>query len=350
MGKRALVISGGGAKGAYAVGALQHIVGQHGLKFDLAAGTSTGGLIVPLILADELDLLTHVYSNVETKDILKPRRNISRVFRSTSLHKVDPLARQIDHAVTQERVDRLLGDPTKELFITTVNLQTQKTVYFHTSNSARTSSPDTELVRIRDRDTMLRAVLATACIPFFMPPVNIPKGSNQQYLDGGVRDVTPLQIALDNGATEIYVIIMTPVEKAPKESKYSRSLDILQRTTDLFSSEVMLNDVREANRRSETTLYMDALKRRIKNRFSLSDQELEELFTLNDPALPNPNPFAGMEGVRIITIRPQTGDEVPGGTLDFNPERMRRMIVAGRKKAEEVMGPAPTPPDEPLIA
>ena len=348
MGKRALVISGGGAKGAYAVGALQHIVGKHRLKFDLAAGTSTGGLIVPLVLADELDLLTHVYSNVETEDIIKPRKNISRVLRSTSLHKVDPLARQIDHTVTQDRVDRLLSRTDQELFITTVNLQTQKTVYFHTSETARTSSPDAELVRIRDRDTMLRAILATACIPFFMPPVNIPKGSNQQYLDGGVRDVTPMQIALDNGATEIYVIIMTPVEKAPRQTKFSRSLDILQRTTDLFSSEVMLNDVREAHRRSETTLYIEALKQRVRNRFSLSDQEIDELFNINDANLPNPNPFANMDGVRIITIRPQTGDEVPGGTLDFNKTRMRRMIEAGRKKAEEVLGPPP--PDEPLIA
>ena len=337
MAKRALVISGGGAKGAYAVGALQHIVGRLGVTFDLAAGTSTGGLIVPLILVDELDLLTHVYSNVETKDILKPRRFLfTSLAKASSLYSVEPLAQQIRKSVTQERVDKLLGSG-KELFITTANIQSQKTTYFHTSPTATTTNPEAELIRITDREAMLRAVLATACIPLFMPAIDIPGGSDLQYVDGGVRDVTPIQIAIDNGATEIYCIVMTPVEKKPATKRYKTSVEILERTTDLFSAEVMLNDVENAKRHSADSLYVEALRKKVQSQFNLSDQELDDLFTINDPALPSPNPFKDRPGVKIITIRPQTGDEVPGGTLDFNKERMRAMIEAGRKKAEEVL-------------
>ena len=345
MGKRALVISGGGAKGAYAVGALKHIVNTLGITFDLAAGTSTGGLIVPLVLLGEMDTLEHVYSNVETKDILKPKRYLfNALAKATALNSVEPLAKQIRKAVTQERVDKLLAMSNKELFITTVNIQSQRTVYFHTSDTAKTSNPEAQLIRMRDRESMLRAILATACIPFFMPAIDIPGGSDQQYLDGGVRDVTPVQIAIDNGATEIYCIVMTPVKKKVDQVRYKTAVDILQRTTDLFSSEVMLNDIQQANRHSEDTMYVEALRKKVQARFNLSDQELDDLFTINDPTLPNPNPFADRPGVKIITIRPETGDDVPGKTLDFNPTRMRKMIKAGHKKAVEVLGPGERQP------
>ena len=339
MGKRALVISGGGAKGAYAVGALQHIVGTLGITFDLAAGTSTGGLIVPLILLGELELLKHVYSNVETKDILKPKRFIfNPLARATALNDVGPLAKQISKTVTQDRVDRLLAS-NKELFVTTVNVQSQKTVYFHTSATARSSNPDVDLIRMTDRETMLRAVLATACIPFFMPAIDIPKGSDQQYLDGGLRDVTPLQIAIDNGATEIYCIVMSPEKKKPARKRFKTAVDILQRTTDLFSAEVMLNDVQQAMHHSQKTLYVEALRKKVQQRFNLSDDEVNDLFTINDAALPHSNSFENSAGVKIIMIRPETGDEVPGGTLDFVKERMLAMIAAGHQKAIDVLGP-----------
>ena len=44
--KRALVISGGGSKGAFAVGALKNLIRERNLTFDVVAGTSTGAAIV----------------------------------------------------------------------------------------------------------------------------------------------------------------------------------------------------------------------------------------------------------------------------------------------------------------
>ncbi len=47
---RALVISGGGSKGAFAVGIVKRLLENYpNLKFDMYVGTSTGSLIVPLL-------------------------------------------------------------------------------------------------------------------------------------------------------------------------------------------------------------------------------------------------------------------------------------------------------------
>src|SRR5205823_11947500 len=42
--RRALVLSGGGAKGSWQVGACQHLIVERGLWFDVIAGVSTGAV------------------------------------------------------------------------------------------------------------------------------------------------------------------------------------------------------------------------------------------------------------------------------------------------------------------
>ena len=54
MSKRALVISGGGAKGAWGVGVIHALVKEKGHKYDIAIGTSTGSLIGPFVLIEDL--------------------------------------------------------------------------------------------------------------------------------------------------------------------------------------------------------------------------------------------------------------------------------------------------------
>ena len=53
MGKRAIVLSGGGAKGAWGVGVVKALMEQD-ITYDIAIGTSTGSLMAPFILAEVL--------------------------------------------------------------------------------------------------------------------------------------------------------------------------------------------------------------------------------------------------------------------------------------------------------
>mgnify|MGYP003351391504 CR=1 FL=1 len=42
--KKAIVLSGGGAKGAYEAGVLKYIIENWGFQFDIVVGTSAGAL------------------------------------------------------------------------------------------------------------------------------------------------------------------------------------------------------------------------------------------------------------------------------------------------------------------
>ena len=83
--KTALVISGGGAKGAFAVGVVKYLYSTFRDTgwFSITGGTSTGALISPmaaLMAAPEpmgsnaLDTLVEMYTTVFTRDILRKRR------------------------------------------------------------------------------------------------------------------------------------------------------------------------------------------------------------------------------------------------------------------------------------
>lgn len=66
---RALVISGGGAKGAYAGGVAEYLIRDRGIQYDMFSGSSTGALLAPLLAAGEIDHARNIYTNVTQNDI-----------------------------------------------------------------------------------------------------------------------------------------------------------------------------------------------------------------------------------------------------------------------------------------
>ena len=67
--KKALVISGGGSKGAFAGGVAQYLMQNEKKKYDLFLGTSTGSLMVSHLALGMIDELKELYTNVNQKTI-----------------------------------------------------------------------------------------------------------------------------------------------------------------------------------------------------------------------------------------------------------------------------------------
>ncbi len=94
MGKTALVVSGGGSKGAFAAGVIKRLAQEFpDINFDILIGTSTGALIVPLVALDELDLLEQVYTTVKTEDIILEGNAGFNLINENSLFDSSPLGR-----------------------------------------------------------------------------------------------------------------------------------------------------------------------------------------------------------------------------------------------------------------
>ncbi|MCX8117015.1 MAG: patatin-like phospholipase family protein [Desulfobacterota bacterium] len=312
--KLALVLSGGGAKGAFAAGAVKYLMIELGLRFDLVVGTSTGALIAPLVAMGDIANLVHFYENVEQQDILTDRPDLLAFLFSDALNDTRPLERLIQNFFgDRTRYEKLLHSPT-EMFVTVVNMQTGEVEY---GNPHQDPKP-----------VLLKKILASACVPVMMPPVKIGR---YQYVDGGVKEIAPFRKAIEEGATHILSVILSPDarHRAPSRKEFKSSMDILKRTLELLTDEVVDNDLKVANLYSEAIRYLDRIRRNAKEALGLSDKQIRRLFTGLE------NPFEGRRIVEIVTIRPEK--ELLESSLEFDPDRMRKMVDMGYKKAKEVM-------------
>lgn len=312
--KRALVLSGGGAKGAFAAGAVKYLMVELGLHFDLVVGTSTGALIAPLVATGDIANLIHFYENVKDRDILKRRPDLLAFLFSDALNGSRPLEKMIHNFFGERNRYESLVQSSTEIFVTVVNMQTGEIEY---GNQHRDS-----------KAALLKKMLASASIPVMMPPVRI---GGFQYVDGGVKEIAPLSKAIDEGATHIISVVLSPDprHRKPALKEFKSSMDILKRTLELLTDEVVDNDLKVATVYSDAIRCLDQIRTNAKEKLRLSNSQIKKLWSGLE------NPFEGKRMIGITTIRPD--EELMDSSLHFDPDKMREMVDQGYKKAKEVV-------------
>ncbi len=316
--KPALVLSGGGARGAFAVGAVE-VLYASGIKFDIVAGSSTVALIASLLPTEEIQVLRGVYTNVTTDKIIR-KRNIIEILATDSIFDTTPLWQLINTFITEERYRKILAAAV-EVFVTTVNLQSGDIEYFNPHSSGAGGGPMT-------RDDFCWAVHASASQPVLMPPVEVPPGGDQ-FVDGGVREIAPLKIAIDQGATHIYAIVLSPERHERVEDRYRFVVKTLLRTIDLFTREVVLNDIHTAVQINRAVTHWQ--KVRDKAKALLTQDQMAQIFDAPD----NPFPFGDKRILEITLIRPEM--EFENDALEFDPAIMSQWMSMGREAAQDAL-------------
>lgn len=322
----ALVVSGGGAHGAFAVGVIKKL-DEAGKAFDLVAGTSTGALITPLVATGEIELLESMYANAETDDLLTRKTGLDM----DAVYATDGLRELIDTVITEARYERILDGAT-EVYLATVVLETAECVYWNPRTSGAGGGAMT-------REAFKAALLASASIPILMPPV--PIGADH-HVDGGVRDIAPLQVAIDAGANTIHAVVLSPEAYARKPLATGGVMpifEIAQRTVGALTHDVVYNDVNTAQLYNRGVVFEKLLRERARL-VGLTAEQVEALFEDEH----NPSPFAGKRLLNLHLYRPET--DLPVDALSFIPERMREMISLGERVAGRRMQDGPLPASE----
>lgn len=191
---RALVLSGGGGRGAYEAG-VARACAERNFHFDWVIGTSIGALNAALVAQNDMDLLLEMWRKIRTSDVYKlpdPGR-LRRVFFGQQLGFLDnsPLENLLRQCVSLEK---LKAAATRVGFVSTdlCNLQTR----IFTSDEIDT------------QDELIDILMASSAIPLFFPPRQL-KGEGC-WMDGGLVRNTPIQAAIQLGATEIYAVLVEP--------------------------------------------------------------------------------------------------------------------------------------------
>ena len=324
--KRALVVSGGGSKGAFAVGVIKQLHEIFPtLSFDIFVGTSTGSLIVPLAAIDELALLEEIYTTQSEGTIVRKLRIGDRL-NTDSIFDANPLWNLVNKHFTDDRYNALVASG-KKLYINTTCLQTEDLTVF-TNDDAATSNDRYAVRQIVNSDHFRRSIMASACQPVFMPTIqvnkNLPSNSEKdfQYVDGGVREYAGVEMAIDAGATEIFTILLSSSVNDVANKQYSDLFSLLERTMDIFITDVSKNDLIIPNQFNDALEYIAAVKRKMTNG-GISAADINSYFNTGD------NPFEDKVPLKLFTIRPESPLGGGPGGLNFDMAEMKQMLAKG---------------------
>lgn len=318
--KTALVISGGGSKGAFAIGALE-VLEKKGFTYDLIAGTSTGALIAPMVAINDLKTAAELYTNVRNKDIL--RHNWRRLYK-TALYDDAPLRERIMETMIRDEVggparyDTLMDPRTPPVLLCSVSLQTRQVMYF--SQQAFMKG----VTAWKNQKEFVQAVLGSTNQPLLMPAVSL---QGHQLVDGGVREIAPTEIALQFGAERIVVIVNMPAERPPSDEKYNNLFSVGLRTLDAMTEEILSNDIKNIERYNRWLKHVDSVQQKAMDFMPLS--KMMEVFNSPD------NPLNGKKPIELIVIRPK--EALPSDGLDFDPEVMQVMREKGKEAAKAAL-------------
>ena len=230
-----MILSGGGARGAYEVGVLWYIFDDLSRmrgappKIDILCGTSVGAINACYLAAHLADpvlgmrRLVHLWSELQITRVLgfgpKQFVGIPRLFLGggdgTGLFDVRPMAELVQREISWRSLARAFRKKLlRALTVSTTEMNTGRTAVFMQTSS------DVEIPRTAPPRTIFRSdhigphhALASAAIPLLFPPVRI---DDELYLDGGLRQNTPIAPALRLGATHIFAIGSSKEHKGPR--------------------------------------------------------------------------------------------------------------------------------------
>jgi NTE family protein len=315
---KALVLSGGGSKGAAEVGVLDYLLEQNlDLEYDIFAGVSVGALNCALLaespLKESIPKLKNIWLNkvkgnssvwhhhlwnhiliciiiilifsllaLGTFLLSMPKWLTITFFlmavasfylpymalnNTHSIYKNDPLK----HLITSNLNIKKLKESSKKLVVGTVSFTTG----------------EYKSVREVD-DKIIDWIMASSAFPIFFPMSFI---NNEYWTDGGVVNIAPLTDVLDMGADDIDVIITSPLS-AGTFNGTAGLIKQLMRNIDIISSKILQDDV----------MVKTAIYGGIKIRFFIFDKQLTS------------------------------------NSLDFAPSKLKNMFEEGRKLAKKVAG------------
>jgi len=224
--KKALVISGGGSKGAFAGGVAEYLLKEKKNIYDIFLGTSTGSLMVSHLALGKIDALKSIYTQVNQRSIfnINPFRitnkngvtivNIRHTATilnflkgSKTFGESKNLRRLISKNITRELYDTILKEK-KEVVVTVSNFTANRIEYKSIQNNTYEDFCDW---------------IWGSCN--YIPFMSLLEKNGHQYVDGGFGCLIPIREAIERGAREIDAIILeteiTQINRMPAKNPFS---------------------------------------------------------------------------------------------------------------------------------
>ncbi len=224
---KALVISGGGSKGAFAGGVAQYLIDEMHINYDIFVGTSTGSLLISHLALGKVDKVKEVYTSVNQHSIFNSCPFVIRKDKfgggQIAINHYEVLKnfikgkktfgeslnlRKLIKKTFSETEFEMLKASDKEVVVTVSNLSLNQVEYKSVNDFNYKDFCDWIWISSN-----------------FTPFMSLVKKNDCEYADGGFGSMVPIEEAINRGATMVDVIVLetevTYYNRLPSKNVFS---------------------------------------------------------------------------------------------------------------------------------
>ena len=197
--KFALVLGGGGARGAYEAGVWQALT-ELGIEINIVTGTSVGSINGAMVCQGDLDLTLRMWKELETHMVFDLPEGSQPIDYAKEI--------VLNKGVGSTRLKELL-----EKYVDEERIRNSSIDYGLVAVELKTLKPHFLFREDIKEGQIIDFILASSSA---FPAIHAHEIDGVEYIDGGYGDIMPVDMAVEKGATKIVAVRL----KTPGIEKY----------------------------------------------------------------------------------------------------------------------------------
>ena len=244
-----LVLTGGGSKGAYEVGAYKALK-EMGINVTAIVGSSIGAINGAMMIQSDFDKMHDIYKNIKIKNLMDLDTEIDEnknIFYIKNIVKI-----MKDYT----RKKGFSNEPLKKMLEENLDLDKlydSEIDYGIMTYSTKTKEPVEIFKKDIPKDEMVDYILASACFPIYKSQ----KIKDDELIDGGFYDNMPINMLANKGYKNIIVLDVKGIGFFKKIEKNDLYIKMIKTSEYLGGTFELNKDLIEKNIKLG---YLDTLK------------------------------------------------------------------------------------------
>lgn len=202
-GKIALSLEGGGARGAYQIGAVKALF-ENGYKFDAIVGTSIGAINGAYIAQGDFDKIYSMWQTMSFKDLFDLDNEVmKRTFDiNLDINSIKYLSKKLGEALKNKGMDTEKMRQILEEGIDEEKIRNSDILYGLVTMCLSDINGEEKYIDEIPEGKLVDYILASANLPVFKRSII----NNKKYLDGGAWDNCPVHMLEEKGYNKVIAI------------------------------------------------------------------------------------------------------------------------------------------------
>lgn len=211
--KRALVLSGGGAKGSYQLGVYRALK-KLGIKIDIITGTSIGSINGALLVTGDYKKAKKLWLTIKSDTIF-----------NYTFENPKEYPKIVKELVTNKGLNIEKGEEFISKIIDEEKIRKSKIDYGLVTVNLKTKVPKMLTKEAIPKGKLISYIIASATC---FPAIQLKEIDGENYIDGGYYDNLPINLAIDMGADEVIAVDLSAIGIKQKVKNSDVKIDYIK--------------------------------------------------------------------------------------------------------------------------